>query len=219
MKQSSICAELVCNVLEYKPVLVRSAGICAELDCLISLALCAAEGNYCRPSVGESEDLVIEQGRRNWSLMRVGVCEGRHPMTEQIVESFIPNDTRLSHREGCIQVITGRPGARRCRERESLGPNASGKSNYMKQVALILFLAHIGSFVPALSCSVPLTDRIFTRICRTVDQRITRINQSTFMNDLAQIATMVKQSTPSSLLLIDEFGKVVDGHCCWKTVL
>ena len=79
----------------------------------------------------------------------------------------------------------------------------------MKQVALIVFLSHIGSFVPAESCQIGLTDRIFSRICTSQEKKCSRVHQSTFMVDLAQMHTMVHQATSRSLLLIDEFGKVL----------
>ncbi|KAL3035867.1 hypothetical protein AAZX31_02G274900 [Glycine max] len=111
-----------------------------------------------------------------------------HVLQEMTVDTFIPNDTRILH-DGRINIITG--------------PNFSGKSIYIKQVAIIVFLSHIGSFVPADSATVGLTDRIF---CAT-GSRLMTAEQSTFMIDLHQIGMMLRHATSRSLCLVDEFGK------------
>eukprot|EP00210_Caulerpa_lentillifera_P001147 g1104.t1 len=146
--ENSLCAELICQLLEYKARLIKATCITAELDCLCSLAQVAYEGNYCCPVVTEDNELIIHQG-----------------------------------------------------------PNASGKSSYLKQVALIVFLSHIGAFVPAKECRIGITDRIFSRICTSLESKTLTIKQSAFMLDLVQIVTMIKQATSRSLLIIDEFGK------------
>ena len=103
----------------------------------------------------------------------------------------IPNDTRVSEAKGRVTVVTG--------------PNMSGKSVYLKSIALITYLAHVGCFVPADSCRVGLTDRIFTRIL-THDSLVSRVGQSSFMRDLNQVSLMVNNATERSLCIVDEFG-------------
>ncbi|GMH40233.1 hypothetical protein BSKO_08137 [Bryopsis sp. KO-2023] len=180
--ENSLCAELVGRLTVYKAQLQWACGVCAEVDCLSALALCAKEGAYTRPTVTRENIINIKNGR--------------HVLTEMLVDTYIPNSTSMSNETGRIHVITG--------------PNASGKSCYMKQVALIVFLSHVGCFVPADQCTVGLTDRIFSRV-RSLDQegdcQDSKVNKSTFMVDLTQVAMMMKLATPRSLLIIDEFGK------------
>lgn len=93
--------------MENKASLLKSASVCAELDCLLSLAICAYEGNYCRPKVTESDEIFIEQGF--FQLLIACIRKpGRHPLTEMIVDAFIPNDTHMNEDQGRIQVITGK---------------------------------------------------------------------------------------------------------------
>lgn len=117
------------------------------------------------------------------------IDNGRHLLQEMCVDTFIPNNTECHVQAGLIKVLTG--------------PNYSGKSVYIKQVGLITLMAHIGSFVPADNATIALTDRIFTAITNVDSVNIT---QSTFAQDLAHIATMLRHATERSLLLIDEFG-------------
>ncbi|XP_014674149.1 PREDICTED: mutS protein homolog 5-like [Priapulus caudatus] len=154
----------------------------AQLDCLISLATAAMEYNYVQPELSSRNELLI--------------TGGRHPLQELCVPSFVPNDTSSTH-QGRVKVLTG--------------PNSSGKSVYLKQVGVIVFLAHIGSFVPAEGAKIGLVDRILSRI-RT-DESVS-IHLSTFMIDLNQMALCLRSATERSLVLIDEFGKgttAVDG--------
>jgi len=159
---------------------IRAAtAAAAELDCLVSLAEAATELRLTRPKLTADNSLNIRGGR--------------HILAEMVVKDtadFIPNDTAMGSETGRIHVITG--------------PNFSGKSAYAKQVAIIVFLAHVGSFVPAEYAEIGLTDRIFTRV--TTRECVT-VPQSTFMIDLSQVAAMLRLSTPRSLLIIDEFGK------------
>ncbi|KAJ6886477.1 ATP binding protein [Populus alba x Populus x berolinensis] len=141
---------------------------------ILSLAIVAHQNNYVRPILTEETLLDIQNGR--------------HVLQEMTVDTFIPNDTKILHDERII-IITG--------------PNYSGKSIYIKQVALIVFLSHIGSFVPADAATVGLTDRIF---CATGSKLMTA-EQSTFMIDLHQVGLMLRQATSRSLCLLDEFGK------------
>ena len=150
----------------------------AELDTLLSLAEVAVEYNYVRPTIGKAvKHILIENGR--------------HPVVEKIVgaRNYIANDTLLD--DGCKTMII-------------TGPNMSGKSTYMRQVALITLLAHIGSFVPASRAEISLTDRIFTRIGASDDLAY---SQSTFMVEMIEVATILNNATQNSLLVLDEIGR------------
>ena len=153
-----------------------SQGI-KTLDALQSLAQVASENNYVRPSLNEDGVYDIQ-------------C-GRHPVVEKSLGSgeFVPNDTLLNQ-EGRLMIITG--------------PNMAGKSTYMRQVALIVLMAHMGSFVPADSANISITDRIFTRIGASDDLYS---GQSTFMVEMSEMATILKYATPKSLLILDEVGR------------
>ncbi|RLN00709.1 DNA mismatch repair protein MSH5 isoform X4 [Panicum miliaceum] len=172
--ERAIMRDLVCRVLQFLPQLTKAVNFAAELDCILSLAVVARQNNYVRPIL--TEDSILE------------IHNGRHALQEMTVNTFVPNDTKIGD-TGRINIITG--------------PNYSGKSIYIKQVALIVFLAHIGSFVPADSAIVGLTDRIF---CAMGSKSMTT-EQSTFMVDLHQVGTMLRHATLRSLCLLDEFGK------------
>uniref|UniRef100_A0A0R0L9U5 DNA mismatch repair protein MSH5 n=2 Tax=Glycine max TaxID=3847 RepID=A0A0R0L9U5_SOYBN len=172
--ERAIARDLFSRILLFRTHLIKVATFAAELDCFLSMALVARQHNYVRPSLTEENLLDIKNGR--------------HVLQEMTVDTFIPNDTRILH-DGRINIITG--------------PNFSGKSIYIKQVAIIVFLSHIGSFVPADSATVGLTDRIF---CAT-GSRLMTAEQSTFMIDLHQIGMMLRHATSRSLCLVDEFGK------------
>ena len=119
------------------------------------------------------------------------ITEGRHPVVEAISkERFVPNDTLLDGNENRCAIITG--------------PNMAGKSTYMRQVALITIMAHIGSFVPAKAARIPLVDRIFTRVGAS-DNLI--FDQSTFMVEMTEVATILLHATKNSLLILDEVGR------------
>ena len=150
----------------------------ALLDCLVSLATVAKERKYVRPQMSQSG-------------APLNIVEGRHPVVEAISkERFIPNDTNLDNGENRCAVITG--------------PNMAGKSTYMRQVALIVLMAHIGSFVPAKKAEIPITDRIFTRVGAS-DNLI--FDQSTFMVEMTEVATILLRATQNSLLILDEVGR------------
>ncbi|KAJ7960788.1 DNA mismatch repair protein MSH5 [Quillaja saponaria] len=172
--ERAITRDLVSHILLFSTHLIKAANFAAELDCFLSLALIARQNNYVRPFLTEESLLDIKNGR--------------HLLQEMTVDTFIPNDTMILD-DGRINIITG--------------PNFSGKSIYIKQVALIVFLSHIGSFVPADAATVGLTDRIF---CATGSKLMTA-EQSTFMIDLHQVGMMVRHATSRSLCLVDEFGK------------
>eukprot|EP00898_Chlorokybus_atmophyticus_P000112 jgi/Chlat1/1100/Chrsp110S00058 len=195
--ESTILRDLESRILERSDSLQNAAMLAAELDCLVSFAVAAKEYHYARPQLVKDNVCRIKGGRCLNCDIDVMVNERcilrktlrRHMLQEMVVDTFVPNHTDLSA-EGRIQVITG--------------PNCSGKSVYAKQVALIVFLAHIGSFVPADECVIGLTDRIFTRIA---SQESAVVPQSTFMVDLHQVASMLRHATSRSLCIIDEFGK------------
>lgn len=158
--------------------LFSTARAVAILDTICSLSELASSENYCRPDVDNSE--VIE------------VTEGRHPVVEKMLSDgvrFIPNDTVLDD-SSRLMVLTG--------------PNMAGKSTYMRQVAIIVLLAQIGSYVPAKSAHIGLVDRIFTRIGASDD---ISMGQSTFMVEMSEVSNILKNATRRSLLLLDEVGR------------
>ena len=154
------------------------AGSLALLDCLVSLATVAKERKYVRPKMKESGEALR-------------ITEGRHPVVEAISkERFVPNDAVLDNEENSCAIITG--------------PNMAGKSTYMRQVALITIMAHIGSFVPAKAAEIPLVDRVFTRVGAS-DNLI--FDQSTFMVEMTEVAAILLHATKDSLLILDEVGR------------
>lgn len=150
----------------------------ALLDCLVALATVAKENKYCRPVMVDYEE-------------PLKIAEGRHPVVETISKDrFVPNDTLLDCDENRTMILTG--------------PNMAGKSTYMRQTALIVLMAHMGSFVPARSAQIPVTDRIFTRVGAS-DNLI--YDQSTFMVEMSEVATILSEATSRSLLILDEVGR------------
>ncbi len=156
----------------------KTAKAIAGLDVLISLAKAADSGNYCRPVL--NEDGLID------------IRDGRHPVVERMMSDglFIPNDTYLDNGKNRISIITG--------------PNMAGKSTYMRQTALIVLMAQIGSFVPAASARIGLVDRIFTRVGASDDLAS---GQSTFMVEMNEVANILRNATKDSLLILDEIGR------------
>lgn len=158
--------------------LQKIAASLALLDCLVSLAAVAKERRYVRPKIVESGKPLV-------------ISDGRHPVVEAISrERFVPNDTLLDNADNRCAVITG--------------PNMAGKSTYMRQVALIVLMAQLGSFVPARSAEIPITDRIFTRVGAS-DNLI--FDQSTFMVEMTEVASILLRATKDSLLVLDEVGR------------
>ncbi len=158
-------------------LLQKIAGAIAELDCLVSFATVAKENKYVRPQMTEEDALEIE--------------EGRHPVVEALSrERFVPNDCRMDGGENRTMILTG--------------PNMAGKSTYLRQNALIVYMAHIGCFVPAKRAVIPLTDRIFTRIGAS-DNLI--LDRSTFMVEMTEVANILRNATKRSLLILDEVGR------------
>jgi len=156
-----------------------TAKAVAELDTFLSFATIAVERNYCKPII-------------NKNIKNIEILGGRHPVIEitNKSEDFIPNDTILNSEDSRTMIITG--------------PNMAGKSTYMRQVALITLLAHIGSFVPATSAKICLTDRIFTRIGASDDLSM---GQSTFMVEMCEVSHILKNATNDSLIILDEVGR------------
>ncbi|MFA6859818.1 MAG: DNA mismatch repair protein MutS [Clostridia bacterium] len=159
--------------------LQKLAKIVAKVDCLQSLATVAVRQNYCMPKVSSK-------------INKIDIVDGRHPVIEAILkdDQFICNNTLLNDSTDRTMIITG--------------PNMAGKSTYMRQVALITFMAHIGSFVPAKKAEISLTDRIFTRVGASDDLAL---GQSTFMVEMLEVATILKNATSKSLLILDEIGR------------
>ncbi|KAL6056931.1 MutS protein 5 [Balamuthia mandrillaris] len=173
--ENAIILELEEHILEFSPLLLSLANILAELDCLVSFAVAARENNWTAPDITTDSTLWIKNGR--------------HPLQELCVETFIANNSSLDNAERILLLS---------------GANGSGKSVYLKQVGLITFLAHVGSFVPAEESTIGLTDRIFSRI---YSRESVAVQSSSFMIDLQQVALMIRHATDKSLLLLDEFGK------------
>ena len=160
------------------PRIQQTAAAVAGLDMLCSLATVALNNNYCCPTVDLSDEIEIS--------------EGRHPVVEQLLDGvpFVPNDTKLNNRENQIAVLTG--------------PNMAGKSTYMRQVALIVLMAQMGSFVPAASARIGIVDGIYTRVGASDDLTT---GQSTFMVEMSEVANILKEATEKSLLILDEIGR------------
>ncbi len=169
-----------------------AAAAVAQVDVLCSFARVAAENSYCRPQVDLSD--VID------------ITEGRHPVVERMGTAlFVPNDTHMDGKTERVHIITG--------------PNMAGKSTYMRQVALIVLMAQMGSFVPAKSARVGIVDRVFTRIGASDDLSA---GQSTFMVEMTEVSELLKNATAKSLLILDEIGRgtsTYDGMAIARSVL
>ncbi|CAI2171965.1 328_t:CDS:10 [Funneliformis geosporum] len=197
-REIEIMQKLQDHTLEYAPLLLNATAVCAELDCLLSLTECARKYKYRRPHVVNENILEIEKGR--------------HPLQELCVDVFVANDTKIAGGNGIINeddymtddTTTNSEKVAHKSVMLLSGANFSGKSVYLKQVALITYMAHIGSFVPADSATIGLTDKIFTRV--QTRETVSKI-QSAFMIDLQQISIALRNSTSRSLLIFDEFGK------------
>lgn len=177
--QKQLFAEIRGKMLPYIPAMQQTAQALACLDCLISFAVVAQNNDYCRPHINT----------KNTTLC---ISEGRHPIVETYIkrDNFEPNDTILDTDENRTMVITG--------------PNMAGKSTFMRQVALITLMAHIGSFVPAKSAEIPVVDKIFTRVGASDDLAF---NQSTFMVEMVEVANILNNATKNSLIILDEVGR------------
>ena len=171
----------------------RTAAALAQVDVLQSFAAVAAANNYCMPQVDSDHTLTI--------------VEGRHPVVEKVLKGapFVPNDTHMDGGDDLAAIITG--------------PNMAGKSTYMRQVALIVLMAQMGSFVPARSARIGVVDRVFTRIGASDDLAS---GQSTFMVEMTEVAALLNNATSKSLLILDEIGRgtsTYDGMAIARAVL
>ena len=175
------------------PRVQLTAAAVAAADALCSLAAVAVQRGYCRPEITLGREIHIDSGR--------------HPVVEAVLKDtlFVPNDTDLGAEDNQVAIITG--------------PNMAGKSTYMRQVALIVLMAQMGSFVPARAAKIGLVDRVFTRIGASDDLAS---GQSTFMVEMAEVASILKYATSRSLLILDEIGRgtsTYDGMAIARAVL
>ena len=181
------------DLAQQAPAVQTSAAAVAAADALCSLALVAVQRGYCRPEITLGAEIAI--------------TDGRHPVVEAMLTDslFVPNDTLLGGRDNQVAILTG--------------PNMAGKSTYMRQVALIVLMAQMGSFVPARSARIGIVDRVFTRIGASDDLAS---GQSTFMVEMAEVASILKYATSRSLLILDEIGRgtsTYDGMAIARAVL
>jgi len=183
--EERICAreyEIFCQarelVRQHSDRIQRSAALLAQVDVLAGLAQCAVENNYTRPEISDDGEIRVRAGR--------------HPVVERALRDwrFVPNDVHLNNSERQLLIITG--------------PNMAGKSTYLRQVALITLMAHLGSFVPAEAAQIGRVDRIFTRVGAHDDLAF---GQSTFMVEMSETANILNHATPQSLVMIDEIGR------------
>lgn len=171
----------------------QTARQLAQLDTIISLSEVAFRHNYTRPQITATREITIK--------------DGRHPIVERLLQQqlFVPNDTELNHHSNEIIVITG--------------PNMAGKSTYMRQVALLVLMAQIGSYIPAREATISPVDRIFTRVGASDDLST---GQSTFMVEMNEVAQILKQATKNSLIILDEIGRgtsTFDGMSIARSVI
>ncbi|MCX7875800.1 MAG: DNA mismatch repair protein MutS [Melioribacteraceae bacterium] len=174
-----IFEEIRNEIVKHVEEIQENANQIATLDCFQSFAECAVEYNYCKPEINESDSIEI--------------IDGRHPVVERILppsEKFTPNNCKLSSSENQIIILTG--------------PNMAGKSVYLRQIGLIVLLAQIGSFVPALKASIGLVDRIFTRVGASDN---ISAGESTFLVEMQEAANILNNATSKSLILLDEIGR------------
>lgn len=173
-----IFVDIRCKIALQIQRIQKTANIIATLDVLTSFATVAEDLNYSKPIVDEDGEIDIK--------------EGRHPVIEKMLPSgaFVSNDTYLNEQEDRLSIITG--------------PNMAGKSTYMRQVALITLMAQVGSFVPAGYAKIGIVDKIFTRVGASDDLSM---GQSTFMVEMMEVATILKEATNKSLVILDEIGR------------
>ncbi len=177
--ENSIFNDLVNSISKYIRSIQTNALIISQLDCLLSFALIAKKNNYTKPIINKSSNLLIK--------------EGRHPVIEQQLENsnlYIPNDINLNRKNQQIMMITG--------------PNMSGKSALLRQTALIVLMAQIGSFVSAKSAEIGVIDKIFTRVGASDN---ISMGESTFMVEMNETASILNNLSQNSLILLDEIGR------------
>lgn len=181
--ESKLYTEFRQEIMDYCVPLQKLAECLSTLDVYLSLAIIASDNNYVRPKLNQDN--------------RISIKNGRHPVIEKLLKQneFIANDTLLDNLDNRTMILTG--------------PNMAGKSTYMRQVALITFLAHIGSFVPADSADICIVDRIFTRIGASDDLAV---GQSTFMVEMVEVSNILRFATNKSLIILDEVGRGTSTH-------
>ena len=192
--ENRIFEELKLELLQVIPHLQSTSRSIAYCDTLLSMAVVAIANNYVKPEINEK-------------IEGITIKNGRHPVVESLLKSneYVANDTQLDSCQNRTMIITG--------------PNMSGKSTYMRQVALITLMAHVGSYVPADKASISITDRIFTRIGASDDLSY---GQSTFMVEMVEVATILQNATFRSLLILDEIGRgtsTFDGMAIARAVM
>ncbi len=177
-RENKLFCEIRDTVAKEVDRIQRTAAALATVDVLCSFAETAVKNNYTMPIVDMSDT--------------ISISDGRHPVVEKMLQNelFVPNDTTMNCKDDRFLIITG--------------PNMAGKSTYMRQVALIVIMAQIGSFVPASKCTVGICDKIFTRIGASDDLSA---GQSTFMVEMTELSDILKNATSKSLLLLDEIGR------------
>lgn len=177
--ETKLYLELKRYLASYIPELSNIASAIAISDCLISFAEIAVNNNYVRPQISNN-------------INHIKIESGRHPVVEAMIDGgeFSPNDTFIDDNENRTMLITG--------------PNMGGKSTYMRQVAIITLMAHMGSFVPAKSAEIAIIDRVFTRVGASDDLAF---GQSTFMVEMSEIANIINNATDKSLIILDEVGR------------
>ena len=178
-REVALYEKIVAEIVRFLDDLLSASKLTAYIDCLFSAAFTATKCNFTRPAVRDDFDCIK-------------IADGRHPMVEETLkgEQFVPNDTFLDNDENRMMLITG--------------PNMAGKSVYMRQVAIIVILAHMGYFVPARKAEICLVDKIFTRVGASDDLSTGR---STFMVEMTEVADILQNATDKSLLLMDEIGR------------
>ncbi len=174
------------EVIQKTPSILKMAAFLATVDVLLSFAHCAEMNRYVRPEI-------LDQSHQNIPVSReLSIIDGRHPVVEQMTggERYVPNSVTLNDTDGQVLIITG--------------PNMAGKSTVLRQVALQVLMAQTGSFVPASKATLPITDRIFTRV-GALDNLSQ--GQSTFMVEMEETANIINNATPDSLVILDEIGR------------
>ena len=177
--EAKLYSEIKSTLFSVISEIKKTASAIAKIDSLISLSVASIKYDYVKPEINDK-------------ISKIEIIDGRHPVVECALKrgEFVANDTNLDDNDNRIMIITG--------------PNMAGKSTYMRQVALITLLAHVGSFVPARQAKISLTDRIFTRIGASDDLSV---GQSTFMVEMVEVAAIANNATSKSLLVLDEVGR------------
>jgi len=177
--ETAIFEEICIRVEKYIPEIQKTSNAIATIDVLLSFAKISIQNNYCKPKI-------------NTTNSSLEIKNGRHPIVEKFLKnnSFVPNDIDLNTTDRRTMILTG--------------PNMAGKSTYMRQTALIVFMAHLGCFVPASSALIPITDKIFTRVGASDELSS---NHSTFMVEMSEVSYILNNATEKSLIILDEVGR------------